>query len=72
MNQVKFEEIKQVVKKYHDFLFSLPGLRGVGYDDNEITIYVKPENVESVKRSVKSNLDGVTVLIKPRTQLFHF
>lgn len=67
MNQQEFERLKQLVKKYHEFLFSLPGLMAVGYNDKEISIDIKPERVELARQFVSNNIEGVPVKIRPRS-----
>ena len=72
INNEKLKKNEKLVNKYRDFLFSLPGLVCVGYNDTEITISIKPEKVELARQSVPSALEGVPVKIKPRTNTPQF
>jgi len=67
MDQKELERIKIIYEKYHDFIFSLPGIMGAGYGDKEISIDLTPEKLELGKQFVSDNLDGVPVKIKPRS-----
>lgn len=68
MNMQELERIRGIQAKYSKFISSLPGIMYVAYDDKEIIIYVKPENVELAKQFVSNLLDGIPVNIKPRTR----
>ena len=67
MNQQEFERIKLIFEKYHDFIFSLPGIMGAGYSDKEISIDLKPEKLELGKQFVSDSFDGIPVKIRPRS-----
>ncbi|MDO8523127.1 MAG: hypothetical protein Q7S12_02480 [bacterium] len=67
MDQKKFEKNKKLMDKYHDFIFSLPGLMCVGWDDKEITIDIKPENVALAEQFISNYIEGVPIKIIPRT-----
>ncbi|HUZ92931.1 MAG TPA: hypothetical protein VNG29_02950 [Candidatus Paceibacterota bacterium] len=67
MDMEKLAKNGELIKKYHDLIFSIPGLMLLGWNDKEIHLEVKPEKVELTKKFVVSDLEGVPVKVLPRS-----
>jgi len=68
MDMDKLAKNGELVTKYHDLIFSIPGLMLVGWNDKELHIEVKPEKVELIKKFIVSDLEGIPVRVSPRSE----
>lgn len=66
MDEEKLKANRELADKYREFIVLLPGYMYHGWDDKEITLYIRPEKAALAKKFVSDNLEGIPVKIHPR------